>query len=415
MTACLAAPVPPMMAPGALACLCILSLLVAEAAAPSAAASSNGGPLAAASSEPEPEPEAANATIYNTTNGCWVEFIGGTWDSKETEILAQANAAQAAKDDEFHLIKGSVRGAGYTGVGMVLLFAGARFFKPVLFFLGFAAAGTSTLAGLSILVHIYKAMSDDECASCCQYMLVGTMLGAVSGGCAVLWLVKLCYMVLGGTAGGSIGYGAYILVLHDYSLGDGTLDRDGMFYACVCGGALIGAIGAVKRDKALTIFTTSLIGSLMCLKGFDAIVLANFFGRAHLNASIDDIQRLKNDDTVRTMMIAWPIIALLGAHCQRTKTKKEKAAAGADSGGGVELDTITVPTGGESDVIKIGGKLFVAVPESGGSAAGSPGETPRSVPTKQMTPRDAARERMRERERMRRSGGQLGKPLLGRE
>jgi hypothetical protein len=67
-------------------------------------------------------------------------------------------------------------------------------------------------------------------------------------------------------------------VLHNYSLGSGTLDKDGMFYLCVCLSAIIGAIIAVKRDRALTIFTTSLIGALLCLKGFDAIILANFFG-----------------------------------------------------------------------------------------------------------------------------------------
>lgn len=147
-----------------------------------------------------------NGTGYNTTNGCFVEYIGATWDSKQSELLAKQAALERSKEDEYQVVKGTARGVFYLSAGLVLLLFGERFFKPVLFFLGFAAAGTSSLAGLSVVVHIYKQF--DPCPDCCTYMLIGTMVGAVMGGAAVLWLVKLCYVILGGTAGGALGYGA---------------------------------------------------------------------------------------------------------------------------------------------------------------------------------------------------------------
>jgi hypothetical protein len=152
------------------------------------------------------EPNSTNHTGYNTTNGCFVEYVGATWDSKQSELLAKQAALESSKEDEYQVVKGTARGVCYLSAGIVLLLFGERFFKPVLFFLGFAAAGTSSLAGLSVVVHIYKQL--DPCPDCCTYMLVGTMVGAVMGGAAVLWLVKLCYVILGGTAGGALGYGA---------------------------------------------------------------------------------------------------------------------------------------------------------------------------------------------------------------
>ena len=105
----------------------------------------------------------------------------------------------------------------------------------MLFMLGFASAGGSTLAVLSIAVHVAQGLED--CPECCQYLLIGTLVGGTLGGLAALWVLKLAYMVLGGSAGGALGYAAYILFLHNYSLGDGTLNRDGMlFLSCGLGG-----------------------------------------------------------------------------------------------------------------------------------------------------------------------------------
>ena len=205
---------------------------------------------------------------------------------------------------------------------------------------------------------------------------------------------------------------ADILVLHNYSLGNGTLNKDGMFYLCVCLSALIGAIVAVKRDKALTIFTTSLVGGLLCLKAFDSIVLANFFGRAHLDASIDDIPRLRNDTVVRCMMLAWPLIALLGAHFQRSKTKKAPVDRGSTAGH--ELAALSRGTSprGPAEVIKIGGVMYTPVGVSD-TAKQKPAHT---TAKKNKTPQNAALERMRERERLRRMReGTLSEAFLGGE
>ena len=110
-----------------------------------------------------------------------------------------------------------------------------RVSETMLFMLGFASAGGSTLAVLSIAVHVAQGLED--CPECCQYLLIGTLVGGTLGGLAALWVLKLAYMVLGGSAGGALGYAAYILFLHNYSLGDGTLNRDGMlFLSCGLGG-----------------------------------------------------------------------------------------------------------------------------------------------------------------------------------
>ena len=183
-----------------------------------------------------------------------------------------------------------------------------------------------------------------------------------------------------------------------------------MFYLCVCLSALIGAIVAVKRDRALTIFTTSLVGGLLCLKGFDAIVLANLFGRAHLDASIDDIPRLRNDNVVKCMMLAWPLIALLGAHFQRSKTKKPQADRGSTVGH--ELAALSPGTSprGPAEVIKIGGVIYAPV-DVPAQQKPAPARA-----KKNKTPHNAALERMRERERMRRmQEGTLSEAFLGGE
>jgi hypothetical protein len=112
------------------------------------------------------------------------------------------------------------------------------------------------------------------------------------------------YFLLGATVGGTVGYGLYLVLLHRWKLGDGEplekqtaaplkngrSDRlvktpritmggravvfgvhgcsgpaghDDMWWACVGGGAVLMGLVAVKKDKALTIVGTSMLGSMM--------------------------------------------------------------------------------------------------------------------------------------------------------
>ena len=52
--------------------------------------------------------------------------------------------------------------------------------------------------------------------------MVAVLFCATVGGLAALWLLKLAYATIGGACGGAIGYGAYIIYLHNYSLGNGA-------------------------------------------------------------------------------------------------------------------------------------------------------------------------------------------------
>jgi hypothetical protein len=108
---------------------------------------------------------------------------------------------------------------------------------------------------------VVQGLDAEMCPDCCQYLLVATLFCATMGGLLALWLLKLAYMTIGGACGGAIGYGSYIIYLHKYSLGDGTANRDGMYWLCIAVGAMLGAFIAVKRDKSLTIFATSLLGA----------------------------------------------------------------------------------------------------------------------------------------------------------
>ena len=67
-----------------------------------------------------------------------------------------------------------------------------------------------------------QGLDPNKCPDCCQYLMVAVLFCATVGGLAALWLLKLAYATIGGACGGAIGYGAYIIYLHTYSLGNGA-------------------------------------------------------------------------------------------------------------------------------------------------------------------------------------------------
>eukprot|EP01043_Picozoa_sp_COSAG02_P005275 COSAG02_NODE_142_length_34188_cov_183.180791_14_plen_242_part_00 len=222
--------------------------------------------------------------------------------------------------------------------------------------IGFVSAGGSALAGFSIVVAVVNGLDATVCPNCCQYLLIATLFCATMGGLLALWLLKLAYMTIGGACGGALGYVSYLIYFHTYSLGDGTANRDGMYWLCIAIGAMVGALVAVKRDRSLTIFATSLLGALLVIIGFDAIVLGNFYGGAHLDASVENVPKLKADPYVQAMVIAWPMLAVLGGLYQRKKKKKkidpEASALDQDDVEGFEMQ----------DAIRLNGKIYVASP-----------------------------------------------------
>ena len=230
----------------------------------------------------------------------------------------------------------------------------AKFFKTVLFTIGFVSAGGTALAGFSIVVAVVNGLDATVCPNCCQYLLVATLFCATMGGLLALWLLKLAYMTIGGACGGAVGYASYLVYFHTYSLGDGTANRDGMYWLCVAIGAMLGALIAVKRDRSLTIFATSLLGALLVIIGFDAIVLGNFYGGAHLDASVENVPKLKADPYVQGMMVAWPVLAVAGALCQRERKKKVATEP--------ELNQDDLEGFEMQDAIRLNGKIYVATP-----------------------------------------------------
>jgi hypothetical protein len=49
----------------------------------------------------------------------------------------------------------------------------------------------------------------------------------------------------------------------------------------------------------------SFAGALLVIVGLDAIILGNFYGGAHLDASVENVPELKQDPYVQAMMVAW--------------------------------------------------------------------------------------------------------------
>ena len=73
--------------------------------------------------------------------GCFVEYIGDSWSSKSAELRDEEEEMESEQEDTNRMAEGTVMGIVYLTVGVFFLFFGAKFFKTVLFTIGFTSAG----------------------------------------------------------------------------------------------------------------------------------------------------------------------------------------------------------------------------------------------------------------------------------
>lgn len=76
----------------------------------------------------------------NSSTGCFVEWLGDSWDSKSAELAEEAEVLQAQEEDDNQLAEGTVLSVGYTVLGLVFLLFGAQFFSKMEIFFRFACA-----------------------------------------------------------------------------------------------------------------------------------------------------------------------------------------------------------------------------------------------------------------------------------
>ena len=127
-----------------------------------------------------------------------------------------------------------------------------------------------------------------------------------------------------------------------------------MFWLSIMVGVFVGGLIAVKRDKSLTIFATALLGALVTIKGFDAAVLGNYYGGAHLDVSVENVANLQDDIVVKIMMFTWPVVALIGAYFQQHKKKVIKPAEREEN---LNVEGIEM-----QGAIRLNGKVYLAQP-----------------------------------------------------
>ena len=74
-----------------------------------------------------------------------------------------------------------------------------------------------------------------------------------------------------------------------------------------------------------------------------------------MDATVENVPKLKSDPYVQWMVLAWPILAVLGGLYQRKKKKKKIAPAASALDQDVEGFEM-------QDAIRLNGKIYVASP-----------------------------------------------------
>jgi len=160
-------------------------------------------------------------------------------------------------------------------ISIMLLLFGSKLVKLVGFMSGAALSLIVSGAGMHAIM---SEVGVGEEAKCWVSMLV-PLACALVGGIFTLLLLDLAFACIGALAGGSAGYGIFVLCLHFASTGVTLYHHDVTFWASLLIGSLIGAVVMVKAKTAILSLATSAAGGVGCAGGLVLLVLQRIDGR----------------------------------------------------------------------------------------------------------------------------------------
>lgn len=259
------------------------------------------------STEPDDSPSLDDfwGNITNTT--CVMDYIRGVSKSQLEHLDNTRSSAEARN------VRMLVSGLS-VAFGVAFCFFGREIFKPTLFLLGFLLAAFLTMLTVGVVLKLVHASDDTTC----EMLTYGTIIGGVFGGIIVLCVFKLTLFALGALSGAVIGYGAYLVYLHNYLLGM-IAGKDGMFWLCTAGMGLLCGIIALKTQKKLIVLATALTGAMLAVVGTDEFICA-----IQHKASLGKESQKGTIDTIEMFCVAS--LACAGGYLQYKRSKPNTGA-----------------------------------------------------------------------------------------
>ena len=201
-------------------------------------------------------------------------------------------------------------------VGVVFLFAGIRFFKPII-----ASAGFLMFAyiGFSIMeaANAQEALGDKREWA---YLLILAVIGVIGAGLA-LWIWKIGLFAIGAMGGYAV---ASFILACGINTSNGLIGDLGGRVAFIAIIMLIGAILAFVLERPTIIVGTALIGAHAVLYGVDI-----FAGTGYKNTASSFVNKkfrydpsIENDKKVIGLLVSFAIIVLFGIAVQFKVTGK---------------------------------------------------------------------------------------------
>jgi len=200
----------------------------------------------------------------------------------------------------------------------VLLMFGGWWLGPLLMFIvGLACGAASTFF---LIDHIFNFAGWSNCI----LLGVGSLIGGLIAGFALLRMVNFGLFCLGAALGGVTGYWFYGLVLQTVHT-HVVLGYDLLFWVCVIVLAIVFGIVALKMERNLFIIATSVCGAFLFTLSIDQL----FLGGGHFNLSQLQRQHTSDDDDGRyfyCLTAGAIVLALLAMLAQKKLSNRHSSA-----------------------------------------------------------------------------------------
>jgi hypothetical protein len=155
------------------------------------------------------------------------------------DVLGSSELLRGGARSLAEVVSTTVLGALLFGFGLALGFFGNRLFDRLLFALGVALGFVAAYFVLDFAVNKFEVGSP----AACYALTIGSVMGAVLGGCLGWKTRKRALFLFGAAAGAALGYLLYLVYFHSFTLGQSVAGSfDNMFWACVLVGGLTGGV-----------------------------------------------------------------------------------------------------------------------------------------------------------------------------
>jgi hypothetical protein len=202
------------------------------------------------------------------STACWLyRWRGMTWDDVKEQSVNWEKSLEASWGSTLFSVV-------LLGCSIFLMLGGWWLGPKLMFFVGLACGTASTYF---LIDHIFNAAGWSNC----WVMGIGSLLGGILAGFALLRMFDLGLFCLGAALGGILGYWFYGVVLAQHVHTKVILGYDALFWVCVLVAALVVGIIALKMERNLIIATTAVGGAFLFTLSIDQLCL----GGGHFNLS----------------------------------------------------------------------------------------------------------------------------------